>query len=761
MANKVTIRQLENLSGYYEFDYKNPLANQRIRRKIKATTYQGELLKELLEHVLDNSLDEDDTYQLIKTNETFAPYSNYLMESISLVYFGYLNNQSYNLYETELLRNKLLDSLFSLRNYNANYCFLGKAGVGKSTIIRKLSPFCENEDLPFPFTDTSRTTTFPADYCFVPRNKGFKFLVVLKPAKEIELNIIDCIERAINKMMDQKTKNTDNSNTAMDEVFSAFTTDPSQSFDIRYSLGRYIKTTSPAYAKEENQETIRFWHNLYYQFRDLIGVLNISSDESDSESALYKQRISDALKCSNSSNSIFDIYSYILELINQRIISVRNKLIGEIENLSIIKELNTKFDDEDIPYISCNITEIKSEEFSKFIQIFTTKGSTFFGRSLFNIVSHLRIELPLNQNIHPSKREDFSFVVQDTIGIAHSNDNGGGFENSTALRTDDLDALVLVDDSRLNGDTNISSILEHLVARMNPERFIFAFNFFELLNKADFDCEDDLTEQRINYLRSTQENTISNVLKNSVHVKTLINKLSTSDTVFMQGLMNIHDYTSINRLLDSLINITYRYNSEYSLYKKDPKKKAVVYDYRKLPLLYASAVDSFYSLQNKIYMMNPPHFKTTEALTLRLSMGIRSFNGARLLTPVDDLYNQIITTFSNFIDQPEEINFNSANKDITDLVVNELKGLISEKLRNTVNNKFFSQKFLEVWNRLYQYYGPGSDYKRRSGIITTEGEIAPNINSYLNSTVKYHIIDSIEDAINESITYIEEKYKIN
>ena len=39
MANKVASREVPNMPGYYEFDYKNPQTNQRVRRKIEIITF--------------------------------------------------------------------------------------------------------------------------------------------------------------------------------------------------------------------------------------------------------------------------------------------------------------------------------------------------------------------------------------------------------------------------------------------------------------------------------------------------------------------------------------------------------------------------------------------------------------------------------------------------------------------------------------------------------------------------------------------------
>ena len=41
-------------------------------------------------------------------------------------------------------------------------------------------------------------------------------------------------------------------------------------------------------------------------------------------------------------------------------------------------------------------------------------------------------------------------------------------------------------------------------------------------------------------------------------------------------------------------------------------------------------------------MKNPPHYKTTEALTRRLYWGKTYFMGARTLRPVDDFYDYLL-----------------------------------------------------------------------------------------------------------------------
>lgn len=758
MANTVTIREVPNMPGYYEFDYKNNQTNQRVRRKIQSEQYEAHLLKDLLEIVNANNMLDNDAIELIRTNTFYSMYSDFLEESIHTVYYSYIKNEDVSVIEIESMKDTLLNTLHPLSEYNANYCFLGKAGVGKSTIIRKISPYWNNEDIPFPFTDTSRTTTFQADYCFVPKANEYKFVVVFNPNSTTELHISECIERAINKMIEIKL-HSEEQFSDIDDVFNAFVTDPTQTFDIRYSLGRYIKTTSPAYNKPENRDLISFWTNLYYQFRDIIGCLKIQPDNNTHEALYYKLKYADAIKGTNEEKVIRQIYDYILQLINDRMNTVKAAILEELKANPIVYDFDEDLNDAYVPYISCKLDTVNTADFYRFIQVFTTKHFSYFGKSMFNMVNHLRIELPLNPAIK-LPRNEFSFVIQDTIGIAHSNESNGGFENSTSLRTDNVDAVVLIDDSRLNGDNNITAILQHLAARMDINRISFAFTFFDELIKADFDEEDDIDEQRKVYLRSTEANAIRNTITDPLQVATLTQKLDTKDTVFMSKLMSATDFSSVQELINALIGRNLRSDSKYEIYKTEPSEKIVVYDYRKIPLLYGKAIDAFTKQQSNIYYStNPPHFKTTEALTNRLSRGITSFHGARLLTPVDDLYNAIIVALSSYIDTPMTINF-VASEDVKYAVINEIKAKITEKLRGSIKQKFFSNKVMSTWKQLYMESGTGCDLRRRNGIISTEMEIAPDIEKYLSSTVQEHIIDTIEAAFSTTINEFEEEYHI-
>ena len=105
------------------------------------------------------------------------------------------------------------------------------------------------------------------------------------------------------------------------------------------------------------------------------------------------------------------------------------------------------------------------------------------------------------------------------------------------------------------------------------------------------------------------------------------------------------------------------------------------------------------------------------------------------------------------------INF-EANDEVKSAVINEIKAKITEKLRGSIKNKFFSSKVSSTWRQLYMESGTGSDLRRRNGIISTEMEIAPDIEKYLSSTLQEHIIDTIEAAFTSTIEEFEREYHI-
>ena len=226
----------------------------------------------------------------------------------------------------------------------------------------------------------------------------------------------------------------------------------------------------------------------------------------------------------------------------------------------------------------------------------------------------------------------------------------------------------------------------------------------------------------------------------------------------MKNLMSTTNFDSVNHMLETLVSNLTLDTKRAVLQKLRSFEPFVTYDYKKIPLLYQQALNSFLQLQKDIYQATPPHYKTTEALTNRLSLGITYFSGARLLRPVDDLYDLMIKSFSSYLDKPAQINFVSRDETDVTRVLGELKTKITEGLRQLVNKKFCTGSITEEWGRLYRLSGTGSDQVRRNGILSIENTIVPNIELYLDDQVQEHMINSIEELINEAIQEMDKNF---
>ena len=133
------------------------------------------------------------------------------------------------------------------------------------------------------------------------------------------------------------------------------------------------------------------------------------------------------------------------------------------------------------------------------------------------------------------------------------------------------------------------------------------------------------------------------------------------------------------------------------------------------------------------------------------------FYGARILKPVDDLYNSLIKQLDEFITEPLSVNLTGEEPDDVELVIGELKSFITDKISTLIKQRFFTEEMIDKWKKLWLDGGSGVDYRRRQGIINTENLIAPTIEAYLKANNSTHLVDELEVLIEECINEFEKK----
>lgn len=755
----LTIRKslVKDTPGYWEFDFN--LDGKRIRRKMQCTGYQSDLLCNLLKYVAEKEFNREDAISLVDSNGIFYTEREFLIKGLDFLLY---NNQPNNSLSLSDIRQEYMDSFFPPRENDVTICLLGKAGVGKSSIIQKMNPFF-GTDMEFPFTDMSRTTTFSADYRFVPDASEYKLVVALRPFEEIAYNFYECIDRAVSKYFEQKLHGV-SEDTLYNEVLGSFINDPNNTFDVRFSLGKFLRTSSPNFNSPAYADMHGFWADIFGMIKKMCEYVFATSAPADNgNSSFYNIAFAFNIRSESKDNEVYKQYQSLIDTIRWKMEKNEKKIKESISAGASYRDL--KIEEDGHSCLSCYITDMTSDDTKKLLQTLTYKKSTYFGKSLLNRVEYLKIELPYNSNVKLLK-PNLSIVMRDTVGVAHNPNETGGFEDSTNLSMEHVDVVLLVDDSRMNGDNNFTTLLTHILARVDASKVFYAYTFYDDFNKADFDEDDDPDMQKVEYLCSVTKNAIhqamSGVLFDETKFSILTSKLNSEDSFFLKGLMKTDTFDSINHMINVLAKYKLTANSDLNIYKINDNEPLLIYDYKKIPLLYGQAIKDFYNSQTDIYEKNPPHYKTTEALTRRLSFGITYFVGARTLRPVDDFYDYLIKSLSVFLNKPQKLNYNSLKSDglieTTEQLLGDIRTSVTEALRKNVNARFLSKKAMEKWTELYQLTGIGSDFQRRDGIINEERHIGSSVDEYINSSDDSHIINTIESAIKDAVNQVESKY---
>ena len=752
----VKTRPVANSPSEMEFDYIHPATSKRVRRKIKITPSNAEMVCKLLNTIIENNQTLDEIQRTLFEDPLYMESADLFIKACRILYFDYNADQEYFDYESEITK-KLNDKFIEVPDINIS--FLGKAGVGKSSIIRKMSIFSDT-NINFPFVDTSRTSTYSAEYCFTTEKHYYQFAVAFMSEVSISNRLEECIERGIYKSISVSAKETVISDSPEDDILFAFYTDPAQLFDIRLCLGKHIKTSSKNYSLDKNRTTVERWKYIAQSCMKIAQKVIGSNSISESDISFYQEKFSEYIK-SEDTNEIQEHYNELINYLKNQLSEERANIIAAIENNPCIRDIENDYE-----ILSCKIIEFNSESFKDFISVFTSKKIESFGNSLLPIINKMRIELPYNSKISEVVKA-IKIRCYDTVGIAHTTETKGGFEKSTQLKLENIDAIIVADDSRLNMSNDTGVIIKHISARVDHRKIYFALTFFDEFTKEQFDPDEDINEQKIDYLLTIQKEKISEYLEESDYSKSLVGRVQKNAIFYLSGLeyskteISTDGYNELTQMLNQIRMDVEISKSKKKVCKKYPSFPIVKYDYKKLSILYSIAYSEFNKLQEDIYFTNPPHFKTTEALTRRLKDKETCFYGARILKPVDNLYNALITQLDEFITTPISINLTGENSDDVELVIGELKSFITDKISTLVNQRFFTKEMLDTWERLWRDGDSGVDYRRRRGIITAENIIAPTIEEYLKSNNTNHFINNLENLINDCILEFEKKLDIN
>lgn len=755
-------------------------AAQKVQKAIQYLLNNDSFHHPEMKEIAKNSLLKDENYRGANVTLDDLP----LVDGIISLFYEDIKDSKEKPYN-------VIEKAIKLPKDAPRVIFLGRVGVGKSTIIKNITNF--GDKINFPFTDTSRTTTYQTEYIFKnlwqdPNKFAVSFMSMEEVTQEVESAIDRAIEACINAINTEDTQQelikSSRKESEQDRIIRAFYTEPNKVFDLRFLLGKYLKTDSKNRNNDNYQNLNHLWSSIYDY------ILTIFSDIQKTDFTSYNNDSQHNIPTTENQEFLRrKYYEYVLDSYNYEqkdkystytrfkqfvLTEIRiniSNLLMNLERNNIILSRNTyKNFETDWPLgFSCIIDDYDSEYFYDFIKIFTSKDGSDFGKILTPLVKEMRIELPYNHKLSDEITEN-PIVFIDTVGTSHVVDESSSIENSINLNLDSVDIITVVDDSKTSMSADTLNILKHLTHRVARSKIFIAYTFYDEFNKKEFiddfeDDEDELDNQKQDYLLDLQRSKISALLKDDrTEINRFLNQLE-DKTTFMNGLANKNiqsneqDCISINNYLYKIHNYYNLYNNYLLVEKIDSLAPIVEYDYKRLAMIFFNEIlESYLEQQRTIYLKKIPHHKVTEALTKRLANGETSYVGAEILKPVDDLYSIMLDNLYSFILNPKTINFKkdeSNGNDYKIRLLEKLKETIFENLTQYLRDDFTSYPMKETWKKLYLDFGIGSDYRRRTGIIEALNKLLVPYTEYLSNPEIEHMIDQLELLFDKSIVKLE------
>ena len=616
---------------------------------------------------------------------------------------------------------------------------LGQFGYGKSTIIKALSNFGETVD--FPVIDTSRTTSYTTHYIF-KRNvpSGFRFSVDFKSEEEIFNLVSDGVYRAVDKIFNSLGDNDDKYKTR-DKAMHEFVNDPNQLFKIEYILGKYYKTEQTE-KRESKGEQVKFWDDIFERIYSCCQDFYNGDYKVDEElgSGLFKKNLKDEfIKDENSVEVLDDITFSVVEILRKKLFEICME--QEQKNLGFIEQ-----DGDNV--VGFRVDNYDVQNISDYIIPFTSTDANLFTKIVTPLVESMVIEVPYNDKIGTQYKNKV-ICVTDTVGFEHSKtEDSRSLEGSTDYKYNAFDIIAVVDKATGSMSGTTENILNELYNNANKSKIMILYTFYDEFRKKDF--EDD--EDKKMYLLNLQNTTIRKLDDELLSTKFAEELSQKNRTLFLENLRSLDKKSEC---MDNVLsNLEQRFEGLYNFKKFDvidSKKSLIDFNYSKLALVFNKARETYINQQDDIYMRHYPHYKTTEALTNRLSNGGTYFIGStRILKPIDDFCSVMMSDMDKFIKNPKSINFETKDtiQNHQQKVLDWFKEEVSSEIK-TLSKEYFVDMRRSSWRELYMYHGTGSDYDRRQGIMKElKKEILPPLITE-NNTFADKWIERVEKIFEE------------
>ncbi|MBT2682248.1 hypothetical protein [Bacillus sp. ISL-37] len=588
---------------------------------------------------------------------------------------------------------------------------LGTTGAGKTTLIRQLIGTHPEKDR-FPSTSTAKTTV--CDMEIILKNEDYyKAVVTFFPLEKIRLYIEECVLNAGKSLVDGDSEQT---------VIRHLLEHTEQRFRLSYLMGNI--------APERSDSTNTFF---YDEDDDEFEDANFEENIEPKDKEELEKKLRDILIELKSSAQV--IWSEVHEelgitmgLIDENEEEIIDQLFEETWKDSsefneivetIFDEVETKFSLVTEGEFTFNTQEwaeswtYEEKDRSKFIETLkqmTGNNARQFGKLLTPLVQGVRISGPFKPIWWEG--EIPKLVLIDGEGIGHQ--AGSSVSNKLSKRMEDVDAILLVDNSKSPMLTEPITILKHIATTGQSSKLHVCFTHFD-----EVKGDNLLTiKDKRNHVRGSLDNAINeigNVL--GYNIARHLSRQIGQKHYFAAGIHNLIEDNknfSVKQLIKLIESLQKPKEDKHLTNEAIP-----IFDGSSAILPIQSGVRDFYKqwdgklgfLHNK---SKKEHWTRIKALSRRLAeLGEDEYDD---LKPIADLIRSIReSVFKSVIDTPKSWINPTVDEEQKQEVKDSIASLFNKNLYEFISVRMWESQLRE-WETAYGRKGSGSTLVRANDI---------------------------------------------
>jgi len=303
-------------------------------------------------------------------------------------------------------------------------------------------------------------------------------------------------------------------------------------------------------------------------------------------------------------------------------------------------------------------------------------------------------------------------VIIDGEGIGHDTKEAGQLSSRHYDYFYRADAILLIEESKKPFVAGGKSALRSIFERGYRDKLLILFT--KLDEVEPYDVDSPTNNDRIAEVNDGLNNVLSSLKEDGIQID-----LSDNGVFYLGGLKDEGiDANSINQINSILAHTRKLLGFKRSFIKPE-------YDFEMLSAFLVESTKKF----NELYqsMLGSQHWKTIEAFSRRMDMGI---DGFRMFTPITDFEEKINDEIKEFISQPV-----SWEQEVSETLKHQSLDNIRREFNRLIID-FARREIIAVphdsWRRAYMYCGRGSTFQRRGDIQAILEKSAPPILSSSN-----------------------------